>query len=42
LVLGLPCAEPDFWLISAITPAIAGDATDVPPTSWYVFSEFAE
>ena len=28
-----PCAAPAFWLISAITPAIAGVETEVPPTS---------
>jgi hypothetical protein len=40
--LGLPCADPAFWLISAITPAIAGEATDVPPTSCAVSSAVAE
>ena len=31
--LGRPCAAPACWLIRAITPAISGVATEVPPTS---------
>ena len=35
---GLPCGDPAFWLMRAITPAIAGEAADVPPISCAVGS----